>query len=304
MDQTHHWFAGLQLNRCSDEREDAAWLNAQLGHIGARFVPVLRTHNLISSGELIVLDTKDRAQVEAERDPIFLGVDESGPWFALPVTERAADTLSQKHDGTFGDLRFAASQLAPDSAALGAYARALTYWQHRHRYCGVCGSETTPQAGGARLKCEQCNRPIFPRVDPAIIVLVHDGDQRCLLGRQANWPKGLYSTLAGFVEPGETLEEAVGREVAEESGVIVEPSTIDYHSSQPWPFPSSLMLGFYAEARNTTIQCGVELEDAAWFTREQILEQVQTQDMKLPRNVSISRVLLDGWVSRRQCRVP
>ena len=296
MQNTSHWFAGLELNRCSDQREDRDWLLEQLSHQGARFVPVLRTHNLIGSGELVTLNLEDSRRIESEREPILLGVDERGPWFALPITERAAEGLSKQHAGQFGDLRFSASQLPPNAAALGAYARALTYWQHRHRFCGVCGSKTTPQAGGARLKCEQCDRPIFPRVDPAIIVLVHDQDERCLLGRQANWPAGLYSTLAGFVEPGETLEEAVGREVAEESGVIIEPNSVRYHSSQPWPFPSSLMLGFHAQARHTTIECGVELEDAAWFTREQIIEQVQARDMKLPRNVSISRVLLEDWI--------
>ena len=147
----------------------------------------------------------------------------------------------------FKDLRFAGGVLPPDEAGLLAYARAMVLWRRRHRYCGTCGARTSSTSAGHVMKCSNasCGAEHFPRLDPAIIVLVTDGE-RALLGRQASWPAGRYSTIAGFVEPGESLEDAVAREVLEETGVAVLEAS--YHSSQPWPFPSSLMIGFTARA--------------------------------------------------------
>ena len=160
-----------------------------------------------------------------------------------------------------------ASLLPVDEAGLLGYARAMVAWRRRHRYCGTCGAKTMPAKGGHVLVCTNpvCRHEQFPRIDPAIIVLVSDGE-RALLGRQAAWPRGRYSTIAGFVEPGESLEDAVAREVLEETGVRV--AEIEYHSSQPWPFPSSLMLGFTAHALTQEVHLrDQELEDARWFTR-------------------------------------
>ncbi len=167
----------------------------------------------------------------------------------------------------FEDLRLVASLLPADEAGLLGYARAMVTWRRRHRYCGTCGAKTVPAKGGHVLVCTNpaCRHEQFPRIDPAIIVLVSDAE-RALLGRQAAWPAGRYSTIAGFVEPGESLEDAVAREVLEETGVTVD--RIEYHSSQPWPFPSSLMLGFTARALTREIRLeDKELEDARWFTR-------------------------------------
>jgi NAD+ diphosphatase len=191
------------------------------------------------------------------------------------------------------ELRPLAPLLGGDAAALLAYARALVLWRSRHRFCGVCGAENLRARAGHVMRCsrEGCGTESFPRLDPAIIVLVSDrSGERALLGRQAAWPAGRYSTIAGFVEPGESLEDAVIREVAEETGVEV--GDVEYVASQPWPFPSSLMLGFRALARSHEILLrDGELEDARWFTRADIAAGRPA----LPPPGSISARLIDGW---------
>ena len=189
------------------------------------------------------------------------------------------------------ELRPLAPMLPDDSASLLAYARALVLWRSRHRFCGVCGARNLPARAGHVMRCSRCSNETFPRLDPAIIVLVTDASgERALLGRQASWPPGRYSTIAGFVEPGESLEDAVVREVLEETGVQV--GDVEYQSSQPWPFPSSLMLGFRAVARSEaiTLRDG-ELEDARWFTRA----DVEAGHPALPPPGAISARLIDGW---------
>jgi NAD+ diphosphatase len=166
-------------------------------------------------------------------------------------------------------------------------------WHEATLYCGKCGSASQPEAGGNTRRCcnPDCDKEIFPRTDPAIIVLVADGD-RCLLGRQAGWPEGRYSTIAGFVEPGESLEDAVRREVYEETNIRV--GAVHYHSSQPWPFPSALMLGFIAEAASVEIILNDgELEDARWFTRKELM----SNEAVLPFRISIARRLVDHWIN-------
>jgi NAD+ diphosphatase len=188
------------------------------------------------------------------------------------------------------ELRPLSNLLATDEAGLLAYARALSIWRVRHRYCGVCGSQHVPERAGHVMRCTKCGHESFPRIDPAIIVLVSDGE-RALLGRQASWPPGRYSTIAGFVEPGESLEDAVAREVFEETAVRVQAA--DYHSSQPWPFPSSLMVGFHASAAPGSIaRVSGELEDARWFSREELLAGPPL----LPPSQSISYRLITAWL--------
>jgi NAD+ diphosphatase len=193
----------------------------------------------------------------------------------------------------FEELRALAPGLPADEGGLLAYARALTIWRSRHQYCGICGAPTVPDRAGHLIRCtrESCRHEFFPRLDPAIIVLVTDGE-RALLGRQAGWGPGRYSTIAGFVEPGESLEDAVAREVMEEAGVRVFASR--YDSSQPWPFPSSLMIGFQARAEpGAPIVVGDELEDAQWFTRAQI----RSDGLPLvPPSHSISYRLISTWL--------
>jgi NAD+ diphosphatase len=208
----------------------------------------------------------------------------------LPAT-RGGDP---PHGTRYEELRPLSGVLPLEEAGLLAYARALSIWRLRHRHCGVCGAPTRPAKAGHVLRCTNaaCGHEVFPRIDPAIIVLVTDGD-RALLGRQPTWPAGRYSTIAGFVEPGESLEDAVAREVQEETGVRV--AVTEYHSSQPWPFPSSLMLGFHAVAERTSqIRLGGELDDARWFTREQIASGLPL----LPPPHAISYRLIAAWFDR------
>jgi NAD+ diphosphatase len=191
----------------------------------------------------------------------------------------------------FEDLRLVASVLPTEEAGLLGYARAIVSWRRRHRFCGSCGARTQPAKGGHVLVCSDpaCRSEQFPRIDPAIIVLISDGE-RVLLGRQASWPLGRYSTIAGFVEPGESLEDAVAREIFEETGIKVD--RIEYHSSQPWPFPASLMLGFTAHAVTSEIHLrDQELEDAQWFTRADLASGKPL----VPPNVSISFRLIEHW---------
>ena len=191
----------------------------------------------------------------------------------------------------FEDLRLIASLLPSDEAGLLGYARAMISWRRRHRFCGTCGAKTVAAKNGHVLVCTSpsCRHEQFPRLDPAIIVLISDGEA-ALLGRQASWPAGRYSTIAGFVEPGESLEDAVAREVWEETGVQVD--DIRYHSSQPWPFPASLMLGFTAHAVTREVQLhDEELEDARWFTRADIV----AGSPLLPPSQSISYRLIESW---------
>jgi NAD+ diphosphatase len=191
----------------------------------------------------------------------------------------------------FEDLRLAGGVLPAQQAGVLAYARAMLHWRSRHRYCGACGSPTRAGSAGHVMTCTAagCGIDHFPRLDPAIIVLVTDGE-RALLGRQAAWPAGRYSTIAGFVEPGESLEDAVAREVLEETGV----TTLDaeYHSSQPWPFPSSLMIGFMARASADTVpRADEELEDVRWFSRADVAAGVPG----LPPPQSVSYRLIEHW---------
>jgi len=194
----------------------------------------------------------------------------------------------------FEDLRNARGALGAGDASILAHARALMHWRGRHRFCGVCGQPCEPRSAGHVLVCTGCGTQHFPRTDPAVIMLVEHGE-RCLLGHSQRFPAStMYSTLAGFVEPGESLEEAVAREVLEESGIRV--GAVRYHSSQPWPFPGNVMLGFYAEGLSETITIDpAELTDARWFSRAE-LGAPETVGISLPRRDSIARRLIEDWV--------
>jgi NAD+ diphosphatase len=276
-------------------RKDTDWLNEALIHPETRFVPVWGDHCLVG-GDPLQLALLRRDQIEIYLDAhnhIFLGLFRGKPAFAVAIA--VDDSPPYPELGEFQDLRYLGSVLPADEANLAAHARGLVLWHASQQFCGNCGSSARPDAGGNSRRCanEACGREIFPRVDPAIIVLVADGD-RCLLGRQTSWPEGRYSTIAGFVEPGESLEDAVRREVYEETNIRV--ADVHYHSSQPWPFPSSLMLGFVAEAdasvpQDIRLNDG-ELEDAQWFTRKEL----RSGFPKLPFRISIARRLVDCWI--------
>ena len=201
------------------------------------------------------------------------------------------------HAAGFVDLRAVGPLVGRADGAVMAYARGLMYWQRRHRFCGVCGSACIAAQAGHVRRCAnpECAADHFPRTDPAVIVLVTCGE-RCLLGRQRHWRPGMRSTLAGFVEPGESLEEAVVREVREESGAVLRDPI--YQSSQPWPFPASLMLGFRAEAESLALDVNRrELDDAGWYARGWLRASPEDDGFRLPRRDSIARRLIDDWLA-------
>ncbi len=306
-------FAGPYLERASQFRSDPVWFDNALADEKSRVVPVWHSRSLIADGDRPGVATPgvaapgvaapgvgapraallDLAQVPAERrnsnELILLGRFNGVSFFAYEI--ESADPPPAPAGSRFEDLRLVASLLPADEAGVLGYARAMVTWRRRHRFCGTCGAKTVAAKGGHVLLCTNrtCRHEQFPRIDPAIIVLVSDAE-RALLGRQAAWPARRYSTIAGFVEPGEALEDAVAREVLEETGVNVD--QIEYHSSQPWPFPSSLMLGFTARALTREIHLNdKELEDARWFTRADLI----AGEPLLPPRQSISFRLIEHW---------
>ena len=287
-----NFLAGPYLDRRAELREDPHWSIAARADDSTLFLPVRGTA-LGVIGNPPVAAFVDRSHVLvstcADESLVLLG------WFrerrCVLVQVPAHESRLAAGELRFEELRPLAPALDAEEAGLLAYARAITYWQSRHRWCGVCGAPTQALRAGHVMQCSnaECATDFFPRIDPAIIVLVSDGE-RALLGRQSSWPAGRYSTIAGFVEPGESLEDAVAREVLEETGVRI--TSCDYHSSQPWPFPSSLMLGFMANASPGAVASGSsELEDARWFTREDIASGT----VMLPPPTSISHRLIENW---------
>ncbi|MDH3389968.1 MAG: NAD(+) diphosphatase, partial [Gammaproteobacteria bacterium] len=258
--------------------------------------------------EVIMLAQSEIENLEAGFDHVvFLGLDDSGPLFALDVSrhhERKLESVVSTNE--FIDLRDVGWLLDAQQAAQLAYARGLLFWNRHHRYCGVCGSTTQSENGGHMRRCtnRSCGRMHFPRTDPAVIMLVEDRSDpdrpRCLLARNSRFPSRVMSTLAGFVDPLESLEETVAREVREECGIRV--GEIEYQASQPWPFPSSIMLGFRAQALDREIIVdGVEIEEAYWFDVPQLREFGEWGDAGdnfcLPRRDSIARFLVESWIA-------
>ncbi len=290
--ENYNVFAGAFVDRIGERRKDREWLARAIRSEHSRFVPVWGDKCLVSGDPLhsVLLRKHQIPDFVVDQDLIFLGLFHDQPAFAFSLSADGSAPFAEL--GEFHDLRLLGSELPPDEANLAAHARALVLWHASQLYCGVCGSSAQPEVGGNSRICanNKCGREIFPRVDPAIIVLVTNRD-RCLLGRQSSWPEGRYSTIAGFVEPGESLEDSVRREVYEETNVHV--GRVRYHSSQPWPFPSSLMLGFFAEATSPDVVLNDrELEDAQWFTRKEL----RSGFPKLPFRISIARRLVDDWL--------
>jgi NAD+ diphosphatase len=295
--QDRNIFAGPYLDRAAHLRQDPAWFAAALTDERSRAIPVWNSRNLIDESAAPRAVFLELSQVSpALRDAahlVLLGRFGATNYFTYEIESLEPPPLPP---GTrFEDLRLIAALLPIDEAGLLGYARAIVSWRRRHRFCGTCGATTVSAKNGHVLICSDpsCRHEQFPRIDPAIIVLVSH-DERALLGRQASWPIGRYSTIAGFVEPGESLEDAVAREVFEETGIKVD--AIEYHSSQPWPFPSSLMLGFTAHASTTEVHLrDQELEDARWFTRADLA----ANGALLPPRQSISFRLIEHWFDAR-----
>ena len=294
-----NFYAASRLDRAGHRRKDAAWIAERLADERTRFVPVWRSQNLIAAAEpRAVFLSRHRVDVAAT-EAILLGFEAEAAYFALDLSAHEQPLDLVGGEAMFTDLRRVGPLLEREEGALLAYARGICWWHQRHRFCGVCGAPTASGEAGHVRACTNpdCRTQHFPRTDPAVIMLVTDRD-RCLLGRQPVWPKGMHSTLAGFVEPGESLEEAVAREVHEETGIVVK--DVRYHSSQPWPFPASIMLGFYAVAETSELRVDpAELEDARWFSRAFLLEHEDDDDFRLPRLDSIARRLIEDWLHGR-----
>ncbi|MFD8076582.1 NAD(+) diphosphatase [Streptomyces sp. NPDC059718] len=283
------------VDRAAEHRLDEAWLAAAWSHPKTQVF-------VVSGGQVLVEDTPDgRTELvmmpsfeapESEVHRYFLGVDEEGVrYFALQK-----DALPGRLDEAArpAGLREVGALLSDRDAGLMVHAVALENWQRMHRFCSRCGERTVVAAAGHIRRCPACGAEHYPRTDPAVIMLVTDEDDRALLGRQAHWPEGRFSTLAGFVEPGESIEQAVVREVAEEAGVTV--GEVGYVSSQPWPFPSSLMLGFMARATSAEITVdGEELHEARWFSREEYRKAMETGEVLPPYGISIAARLIERW---------
>lgn len=322
-----NYYAAPGFERAGLRRREPEWIRTQALHPDSLFVPVWRSQSLVievEGGEpravalaveavaplLGGLGESDVEERFAHGQFVFLGMIDERAHFALDLSSHDAplDMLRspalaaagiQEAGVRFADLRQLAGRLQRHEGALLALARAMVFWHTRHRFCGVCGAPTRSEEAGHMRRCTDpaCKAMHFPRTDPAVIMLVTDGD-RALLGRNKNFIPGMYSTLAGFVEPGESLEDAVAREVREETAIEV--GAVHYHSSQPWPFPANIMLGFYAEATSTeiTVDYG-ELDDARWFERDWLLSHIDDDSFRLPRLDSIARRLIGDWLAER-----
>ncbi len=287
-------FAGPHVDRLKFAHADADAVARAIAEGNARLIPVWKSRCPVvrlpsPSACMLPVDTGAFAGIDVN-SLVLLGDYNGLAVFTMEVESASPPELGGGAE--FADLRLVASLLPHEEAGLLAYARAMISFRHRHRFCGSCGAPTVPQKNGRVMTCGRsgCETEFFPRVDPAIIVLVTD-DDRALLGRQPGWPAGRYSTIAGFVEPGESLEDAVHREVLEETGI--ETGAMRYQSSQPWPFPRSLMLGFRAEAQTTEVRLADrELEDARWFHRDEL-----HGGSMLPVPQSIAYRLIQEWLN-------
>ena len=312
-------FGGSGLEREGELRAQPERITELWRDPGCRVLPLWRGKPLVAGKgrERLGWLRADHAVVGLAREPaIFLGRDGEGSVFAVDISfwtppdlDAAAlaaffDPSEQHHpdlpaDHRFTDLRRVMTQLTPRDAELAATARALIGWHRSHRYCSRCGAMSEMAEAGWRRSCPECGAHHFPRSDPVVIMLVVRGN-RLLLGRSPAWPEGMYSLLAGFVEPGETIEAAVRREVAEEAGIRV--GTVRYLASQPWPFPASLMIGCLAQAESDEIMRDPhELDDALWMTREELVAVLSGRhaEVKGAREGAIAHFLIRNWLADR-----
>jgi NAD+ diphosphatase len=274
------------LDRASAVRRSAEELAELAAHPEARMIVVRPPHVLVADGPV-----PHRVEVAAADGLLLLGLEDGVATFAVDADEAEAVDAGSAGWKTLLEV---GGSLSQRDGSLFAQAIGLVNWHRRHRFCAACGSPTEVRWAGYLRACPACQAEHFPRLDPAVIMLVTSGD-RCVLGRQPAWPPTMFSALAGFVEPGESLEDAVRREVCEEIGVEV--GDVRYHSSQPWPFPSSLMLGFFATALSEDLHVDPsELDGARWFGRAEIPEAIERGDLMLPGTISIARCLVEAWL--------
>ena len=307
MDFYQHVFAGNPLDRGEVERRDEDWIAARATDPDSRFLPMRGPHVLVNaaatgSGEPALgwLSWNNLAPHVTDPSPLLLGMLEGTTYFAIDLgrDEPAAVAVEAMGGYRFEEARAAAETLlSATEAGIMAQGRAQVNWHNRHGFCSVCGHATEVRRGGQKRECPACKAEHFPRTDPVIIMLVSDGD-RCLLGQSRGRLQAMnrYSALAGFMDQGEAIEEAVAREVMEEAGIRVK--SVRYHSSQPWPFPSSLMIGCHAEADSTSINMDdEEMTDVQWFDRSEVLLALQerSEKLRLPGPIAIAHHLIRAW---------
>ncbi len=309
-------YSGVSFDRAAALRKDTKWVKSKLILPGSLFIPLWRGKNLISgikrqtSLNAVYLPREKFSEIKKfVSEIVFLGLDAGKAIFACDISQiNENDLKTFTEDSEFADLRHVGQLLSAEEASRLAYARGILHWHKNYLFCSKCGSKSTSKNGGHMRLCsnKMCQKETFPRTDPAVIMLVEhrsaEGVRRCLLGQHAKSPKETFSTLAGFVDPGETLEEAVRREVFEEAGIVV--GDVLYQGSQPWPFPASIMLGFRAQAKSEEINVDPdELTEARWFTAKELETAGEWGDknpgLKISRKDSIARYLIDSWISEQ-----
>ena len=311
--QRLNMFANNPLDRAGHLRTDEGWLASQIAANDALFVPLWRGDALVlpeaAAGQGRDVAWLPKAAISAflNNDVIFLGLNRNNaPRFAVDISLLEAPEQTAPFDalcragGVFENLRTLAmvGDIPATELAILAQGKGLLEWHATHGFCSKCGAKSVIAEGGYKRSCISCEADHFPRTDPVVIMLPYLGD-KCLLGRQAGWPENLFSALAGFMEPGETIEEAVARETMEEAGVAI--SSVHYHSTQPWPFPSSLMIGCLAEAENETISVDEkELAEARWFSVTEIKDAFNgTAEFDIPPSLAIAHHLIKAFVEMK-----
>lgn len=323
-------FTQMTLDRASSQRKSKEWIQEQLAHPECEIIPIWQGKYLFKEKSLVSLSGEAKFKIlnqsykliNKQQSLVFLGLENTSPIFVVDISSLPETSLTDfvEEDSIeedfieqgvieLIDLRAALSIITDEKASMLGYASSLTHWYRFNRFCGVCGDKTLAANGGHSLKCvnEHCHKEFFPRTDAVVIMLVvyqsENGIEKCLLAEHQRMAGKVVSTLAGFVDPAETLEQAVIREVKEEAGVNV--FDVEYIASQPWPFPSSLMLGFYAKTNDPSIFIDdEEIRDAKWFTAAQIRQFDEWGDegdnYKLPRRQSIARFLIDNWLETQK----
>jgi len=291
-------FTGNPLDRRSDKRGDASWLTGQWQ--SAVVYPLWRLNVLVTGTPLLAAGAVSRDLAETLAPPdapwVFLGLDGETPVFALDVSETSDAPEALKPYGEFLELRAAAPSLRRKDLAILSQAKAMIDWHARHRFCARCGAPTVIADAGYKRACPRCQAEHFPRTDPAVIMLATYGD-KCLLARNVSWSADFYSCLAGFMEPGETIEEAVARELYEEVGLRAK--TVRYAASQPWPFPAALMLGCYVEVESMELRLDpAEIADAEWYTKEEAraLLAGEIEGRRGAIKIAIAYHLIKAWL--------
>jgi len=297
-----HIYSGNPLDRGDHERRDEEWLSASAKAATSKFLPLWENTVMITEGSdqsLGWLDITDITRLGIEVEGVFLGLRDGSAHFTVDITknENAVKDLKESGDWAFEDTRAVTGLISATDSGIVAQARAQINWHNKHGFCSVCGHPTEMKKGGHVRRCGNCNTQHFPRTDPVVITAVSDGD-RLLLGQSKGRLQAMnrYSVLAGFIDQGESIEEAVQREIMEESGIQVR--NVRYHSSQPWPFPSTLMIGCHADAATSEITMDEgEMTDVRWFTRKDVLSGLAgtNENLALPGSIAIAYHLITAW---------